>query len=68
MARTADPRDPSTDEILTVPQVANMLHKGSNTIYMLCERRSLPHFRVGQSIRFRRSRLIAWMEEQENAA
>jgi excisionase family DNA binding protein len=69
MPRGKNPSDPGTDEIFTVSQVARLLHIGRNKVYDLTRQGQLPHFKLGpRDLRFRRSRLMAWMEEQENAA
>jgi len=49
-------------------QVANNCG-GFVSNYVLTRQGQLPHFKLGpRDLRFRRSRLMAWMEEQENAA
>lgn len=34
----------------------------TSTLYVMVEERSIPHYRVGRLIRFRRSEIDAWME------
>ncbi len=53
------------DEIYTVKETAKFLKLGVSTLYRLAERGELPVIRLGRSIRFRRSTLESFMDEQE---
>lgn len=37
-------------------------------VYHLAETRQLPHFRMGAKLCARKSRLLTWIEEQENTS
>lgn len=50
--------------ILTVEQVASILHLHSVTVYRLVKKGKLPAFKVGSRWRFRQNELEAWMAEQ----
>ena len=50
------------DEFLTVREVAKLLKLLEVRVYQLCEV-ELPAFRIGRSVRIRRSDLEAWIEE-----
>lgn len=48
-------------EVLDVEGAAEFLMVGKSTIYDLVGKQSLPHRRVGKSLRFSRSALVAWL-------
>ena len=50
-------------EVLKPPEVAKWLKCNLSTVYRLCKRGAIPHFRIGTEIRFYRSELIDWMSE-----
>jgi excisionase family DNA binding protein len=53
------------DEILTLPEVAQLLKVAEKTIYTMALRRSLPTFKVGGQWRFRREDLDKWIDGQK---
>jgi len=53
-------------EILTATEVAKYLRVPKSTLYYLATRRKLPAFKVGRHWRFKRTKLEAWMEQQED--
>ena len=50
--------------ILTVEEVAKLLHLHPITVYRLVKKGKLPAFKVGSRWRFRQNELEAWMAEQ----
>ena len=53
-------------EVLTVADIARWLRISRNTVYDMVAQHQLPHFRVGNSIRFRRDAIVEWMRRQQN--
>ena len=53
-------------EVLTVSEVAALLRISRNKVYDMVARNQLPHFRVGNCIRFRSDDLGEWMRRQQN--
>lgn len=53
-----------TDEALSIKQLADLLKLSERTVYRLANSGEIPGFRVGNSWRFQRSRVEAWMDEQ----
>ena len=51
-----------TDSVLTVPEVADLLRMSRQTIYNMVRLGSLPHFRVGNKVRFNRADIEAMMK------
>ena len=51
-------------EILTVEQVAQMLHLHVMTVYRLVKEGKLPGFKVGGRWRFERNALESWMVDR----
>ena len=57
-----------TNEILTVAQVAGLLHLHVMTVYRLAKLGKLPGFKVGGRWRFDQSALEAWMVDRAQVA
>jgi len=53
----------ATDQILTVPMLAEYLLCHPSTIYRLLKNRRIPGFRVGSDWRFRRSAIDQWLNK-----
>lgn len=51
-----------SDPMLDVMQAAEILGVSREWVYKLAGRGELPHYRLGRSIRFRRSELEAFLE------
>ncbi len=52
------------DEILTIPEVAELLKIAQKTVYVLAQRRQLPAFKVGGQWRFSRTAIDEWIESR----
>ncbi len=55
------------DEILTLPEVAQLLKVAEKTIYTMAQRGEIPVFKVRGQWRFRRADLDQWIERQKTA-
>lgn len=53
------------DEVMTIKEVAEYLKVNERTIYRLAASSGLPAFKVGNSWRFKRSELEAWIKSQQ---
>ncbi len=53
-----------TQEILTIDQVAELLHLHVMTVYRLAREGRVPGFKVGSRWRFRREILESWMADR----
>jgi excisionase family DNA binding protein len=53
----------ATDQILTVPMLAEYLLCHPSTIYRLLKNKRIPGFRVGSDWRFRRSAIDQWLNK-----
>ncbi len=51
-----------SDEILTLPEVAQLLKVAEKTVYTMAQKGELPAFKVGGQWRFRRADLDAWID------
>lgn len=51
-------------QVMTAAEVAELLRVHLNTVYNRVAAGTLPHFRVGRAIRFRRSEIEALDREQ----
>jgi excisionase family DNA binding protein len=51
-------------EILTADEAADYLRLKPKTVYNMARQGTIPHIRFGRSVRFRRSVLVAWLEDQ----
>jgi excisionase family DNA binding protein len=50
------------DEILTIPEVGELLKIAEKTVYVLAQRREIPAFKVGGQWRFSRTAIDGWIE------
>jgi len=57
-----------TDEILTLPEVAQLLKVAEKTAYTMAQKGELPAFKVGGQWRFRRTDLDAWIDAKTRRA
>jgi len=67
LANSADryPRLPTpADEILTLPEVAELLKVAEKTVYTMAQKAALPAFKVGGQWRFRRADLNRWIDDR----
>lgn len=55
------------DEILTLPEVAQLLKVAGKTIYTMAQRGEIPAFKVRGQWRFKRADLDQWIERQKTA-
>lgn len=56
------------DDILTIPEVADLLRIAEKTVYALAQKGELPAFKVGGQWRFSRGAIQIWIEERTRAA
>ena len=52
------------DDILTIPEVAELLRIAEKTVYTLAQRAEIPAFKVGGQWRFSRGAIQAWISER----
>lgn len=52
-------------EVLTFQEARRYLKISNSTMYRLANGRAIPASKVGRSWRFRKEKLISWMEKQE---
>lgn len=57
-----------SDEILTLPEVAQLLKVAEKTVYSMAQKGQLPAFKVGGQWRFKRTDLDQWIEDQKAAS
>ena len=57
-----------SDEILTLPEVAQLLKVAEKTVYSMAQKGQLPAFKVGGQWRFKRADLDKWIEDQKAAS
>lgn len=56
------------DDILTIPEVADLLRVAEKTVYALAQKGEIPAFKVGGQWRFSRGAIQVWIEERTRAA
>jgi len=61
-------KQPMTDEILTLKEVAKYLKLAEKTAYRLAAEGKLPGFKVGGSWRFKRDDIEKWIEDSKGAS
>ncbi|CAM3394614.1 helix-turn-helix domain-containing protein [Corallococcus sp. ZKHCc1 1396] len=57
-----------SDEILTLPEVAQLLKVAEKTVYTMAQKGELPAFKVGGQWRFRRANLDSWIDAKTRRA
>jgi excisionase family DNA binding protein len=57
-----------SDEILTLPEVAQLLKVAEKTVYSMAQKGQLPAFKVGGQWRFKRADLDQWIEDKKAAS
>jgi excisionase family DNA binding protein len=57
-----------SDEILRLPEVAQLLKVAEKTVYTMAQKGELPAFKVGGQWRFRRTDLDAWIDAKTRRA
>lgn len=50
-------------EILTITEASDLLKLAKQTLYQLTSRRAIPFYKKNKRIYFKRTELIAWLEE-----
>jgi excisionase family DNA binding protein len=53
-----------TEKLLTARELAELLGFAAGTIVDWAERDELPHFKIGNKLRFKPSEVEAWLEQQ----
>ena len=56
------------DEILTLPEVAQLLKVAEKTVYTMAQKSQLPAFKVRGQWRFKRNDIDQWIEQQKAAS
>jgi excisionase family DNA binding protein len=60
--------DSMPDEILTLPEVAQLLKVAEKTVYTMAQKSQLPAFKVRGQWRFKRVDIDRWIEAQKMLA
>lgn len=55
-----------TEEVLTAQEASDYLKIALSTLYRYAQKGKIPHFKMGNLLRFKKSVLNKWMEEQIN--
>ena len=55
------------DDILTIPEVAELLRVAEKTVYTLAQRGEIPAFKVGGQWRFSRGAIQVWIDKRTRA-
>ena len=63
-----EPERLKRDEILTLPEVAELLKVAEKTVYSMAQKRQLPAFKVGGQWRFKRVDIDQWIEQRKAAS
>jgi excisionase family DNA binding protein len=56
------------DEILTLPEVAQLLKVADKTVYTMAQKGEIPAFKVRGQWRFKRADIDRWIEERKSAS
>ena len=61
--RVDNDKSQAVDRLLTVRELAELLRLTPKGVYAMVEARRIPFIRVSNRLRFRRSDVVAWLEE-----
>ena len=53
------------DELLLADEAGKLLKKSSGAVYRMAQRGELPHLKMGRSIRFKKSKILEFIEGSE---
>lgn len=62
-----DNKEQSSSDIITLPQASELIGKAKQTIYELCSKKLVPHFKRRGSLYFSRKQLIEWLTTEKYA-
>ncbi|MCL4322566.1 MAG: helix-turn-helix domain-containing protein [Deltaproteobacteria bacterium] len=51
------------EKLLKIKDVAELINLNENTIYQLIYRRKIPFVKLGRSVRFKESQILAWINK-----
>jgi excisionase family DNA binding protein len=54
----------TTDQILTIPEVAQYLKISKSKIYYMVSKKQIPHIRLGRNVRVRETDLMRFLDKQ----
>ena len=60
--RVERPPTESADRLLDIKELSEYLHIPVKSIYDLKYRRKIPYLKIGQRLRFRKSKIDSWLE------
>lgn len=55
----------TTTEILSLEELSRYLKVSKQVIYKLVQRGKIPSFKLGRRLRFRKSKIDAWIDKHE---
>ena len=55
----------SYDRALTASEVGQLLNISKSSVHRLCDRREIPHFKIGHLTRFVPARIAEWLIEKQ---
>lgn len=55
-----------SEEILTFEEVRKYLKIGKSKLYQFVQEKKMPGYKIGRTWRFKKSKIDAWLEKQEN--
>jgi excisionase family DNA binding protein len=63
---TASSNNGAGDRLITAAEAAAILNVSKAWVYEQTRRQRMPHVRLGRYVRYRRTTLDAWLQEQES--
>jgi len=59
--------EPSNSVFMDIKSLSDYLGMKASTLYSLVEQKKIPHYKVGRLVRFKKSDIDLWMEENKKA-
>ncbi len=56
------------ENVMTIPEVADYLKMSKSKLYILVQRGSIPHIKIGRNVRIKEGDLQRWLENHKEKA
>jgi nitrogen PTS system EIIA component len=53
------------EQIYTIPEVAEYLKLSKSKVYLLVQKGTIPHIKIGRNVRIRESELMEWLDKSQ---
>lgn len=58
-------REGKPADLMTIEELCRLLKVNKSYVYQLTHRKAIPHFKIGNHLRFDRNQIGEWLKDQE---